>query len=298
MIEERTNVNAKATLRRLVPLLLVVLIAPVSSVQARPAFVEITATARGRTLVAEEAARARAAGRPVRQTRVWEFGPGDYFLADRLPRNLSVRLVRDATTGAMNRVVSFDVEARSREPRSAVTAVANSAGPSWIWLDAYCFGVIQNLAGRIDSCFALHGMVGESDPRDFYQLEQFGTISAKFAAKIYAGFVEGVKASSGSAPMSWIDWSPRGSLVGGCHTVGISVSALGVSIGTSALMCERWDITKWIAPGHFRNTWSCGCIHPFGQPYPNTREVKYMQVVSVPNGGVPRWTLSAGVTAR
>ena len=70
--------------------------------------------------------------------------------------------------------------------------------------------------------------------------------------------------------MSWIDWSPKSSLSGSCQTIGITVSTLG----------------------------SCDCIQLFGQPYPSTREIDYMQAVSVPGGGIARWTLSAAYLAK
>ncbi len=142
-----------------------------------------------------------------------------------------------------------------------------------------------------------HGLAGETDPRDFYQLEQYGTLGAAPFGKIYSGFLEAQQAS-GSAPMRWIDWSPRGSLSGSCAIIPLQVSALGVTIGASGLMCEHWYIYKYTAAGHFKEEWSCGCIWPFGQPYPNTREIDYMQAISVPNGGLPRWTLSAGFLAQ
>jgi hypothetical protein len=98
--------------------------------------------------------------------------------------------------------------------------------------------------------------------------------------------------------MSWIDWSPRSSLSGGCQVVPLSISALGVGLSASGVMCERWHIAKSSTAGGFRETWSCGCPIGFGPGYPNTREIDYMQAVSVWNGGVPRWTLSQGYHAR
>jgi hypothetical protein len=165
------------------------------------------------------------------------------------------------------------------------------------YLNQYCFSRMgDTLSGYLDSCYVLHKMVNESDPRDFYQLEQYGSVGAGQLRKIYSGFLEAQQAAS-SSTMSWIDWSPRGTITGSCQSVSLNVSALGVGISSSGIMCERWNITKWSAGGHFKEEWSCGCIVPFGQPYPNVREIDYMQAVSVPNGGSAVWTLSAGYTA-
>jgi hypothetical protein len=63
-------------------------------------------------------------------------------------------------------------------------------------------------------------------------------------------------------------------------------------------MCERWNVYKYADAGHFKEEWSCGCIFPFGQPYPNVREIDYLQTVSVANGRYVEWTLTAGFLAR
>ena len=88
--------------------------------------------------------------------------------------------------------------------------------------------------------------------------------------------------------MSWMDWSPRASKSGSCQGVPLSITVLGVGISASGLMCEQWNIYKYAAGGHFKEEWSCGCVYPLGQPYPQTREVDYMQAISIPGGGGPR----------
>ena len=142
----------------------------------------------------------------------------------------------------------------------------------------------------------MHRLTGESDATwDYYQLEQFGSVAAKELGKIYDGWLHGKK--TGATSMYWVDWSPRGTISGGCVTVPISVSALGFGISASGLMCERWDIFKGAAGGDLKEKWGCGCILPFGQPYPNVREIDMMQAVKVIRNASPTWTLSAGFTA-
>lgn len=281
---------------------------PASAAASDPGFPDITATAKGQELAAAASIRQAALGArtSVSDLRVWQLGVDDFFVADRLPVNLSTSTSTDAANESV-KVITFDVTgvissvrqvSSARVMGSASVEKLSALSASWAWLDQYCFSRMgSDSLGYLDSCYVLHGMVGESDPRDFYQLEQYGTVGAGTFTKIYSGFLEGTQASN-SSPMSWIDWSPKSSLSGSCQTIGITVSALGIGISSSGLMCEKWNITKYAAAGHFKEEWSCGCIQPFGQPYPNTREIDYMQAVSVPGGGIARWTLSAGYLAR
>jgi hypothetical protein len=289
--------------RRALLLLLGSIILPVhGAAAARPGVVEVTETARGRALIAEHAGRPGERGQLVAsgKIRAWEIGPGDYFLADRLPLSLRTSLERDPVSGEATRVISFDVEGALRSPRAASTAAASAGGPWWLWLDQYCFKAIDNLYGWMQSCYKLHGMVNEQDSRDFYALEQYGQIGAttRPGAQIYSGFVDAVKAT-GSATMSWIDWSPRSSVSGSCRSIPISVDALNVVLSATGVMCENWYINRSTTTGgNLRETWSCGCPIGFGVGYPSTREVDYLQLVSVLNGRVPKWTLSQGFHAR
>jgi hypothetical protein len=300
VIEVKDTVKTIRIIRRMLPLLLIAAIAPAPAATARADAVEITTTAKGRALLAARGDHARETGRPARSgVRVWEIGPGDYFFADRLPQNFRTHLERDPGSGATSRIVSFDIDARLQAPRVASAATLAAGGPWWLWLDQHCFNRFSPGYGWSDSCYALHGMVNEQDPRDFYSLNQWATLGAEDYkdTALYSGFVDAVRAST-SAPMSWIDWKPRSSLSGGCQGVPLSVSALGVSLSVSGVMCENWHIYKSSSPGGFRTTWSCGCTFPFGLQYPATRQAEYAQVVSVPNGGVPRWTISTGFHVR
>lgn len=269
-------------------------------------FIEVTSTAKGHEMAAAAATRQAALGSQtsVSDLRVWRLGPGDYFVATQLPSNLSTSTTTNGASKTV-KVITFDVSAAtSALPESTAGVIGptsmgrlSALSASWSWLDQFCFSRMgTTLLSWLDSCYVLHRLAGETDPRDFYQLEQYGTLGAGTANKIYSGFLEGTQSGS-SSPMSWIDWSPKSSVSGSCQTIGLNISALGIGISSSGLMCEHWNITKYAAAGHFKQEWSCGCVIPFGQPYPNTREIRYMQAVSVPGGGVARWTLSAGYLA-
>lgn len=253
----------------------------------------------GRELAQTGAARITAEGIPTSASAVsvWSLGAGEYLVAQQMPTNFSTSTTQNPD-GSAKVEVQFEVRATAGTPGAGTLATAATSSPSWAWLNQGCFARFSNTWGWLDSCYVLHKLVGESDPRDFYQLEQYGTVAANNnSGKIYNAWLQGQKAANSSA-MSWIDWSPRGSVSGAWQGIGISVSALGVGISTGSIMCEHWNITKWAEAGHFQNQWDCGCIYPFGQPYPNSREIDYMQAVSVPNGGVASWTLSEGFQAQ
>ena len=185
------------------------------------------------------------------------------------------------------------------EGGAAVSNVAVAATvPSWAFLNAACFSRMGSSAlGFLDSCYSIHKLVNETNSNDFYKLEQYGTLGAGSLTKIYSGWLSAVKAS-GSSAMSWIDWNPRGSTNGGCQNLTLQVQALGINFTSPAYFCESTIPTKYDAAGSFKMEWSCGCVYPFGQPYPNSREIDYLQSVSVANGGSALWTLSAGYNAR
>ena len=287
---------ARSISRPVLALVLCALLASPAAAAAHepPPVTEITATRAGRELAAAAAERRAAAGQPVPASslRVWRLAAGDYFIAERLPENFSTT-VRSWPDGRTSLDVSFDIGGRVPSAEAALELQAAATVPTWGWLNSGCFDRRNNAYGWIDPCFSIHGLFGESDPRDFIKLEHWATMGAFPLSKMYDGWVGATKGSN-SSPMSWIDWSPRSSRSGSCQVVGLSVTALGVSITSSGIMCENWIITKGSAAGSFKQQWSCGCIYPFGQPYPNTREVDYMQAVSVPNGGYASWMLTTG----
>jgi hypothetical protein len=261
-----------------------------------PGIREVTLTAAGRAMVDRTVARHRGLGigSPRADLRVWRLGPGDYLVGRYLPMGLRASVAR-GPHGSVTAGLSFQVSvAPAVPPRTRLVAVAS---PTWAWRAQDCFTRIGSVVlGYIDACYSIHRLVGESDPRDYYKLEQYGTVGAGVIRKIYSGTLSAVK-GPGSGTMRWVDWSPRGDLSGSCTGIPLSVTALGVSISGSGLMCEHWNITKGTDPGTFRESWECGCIWPLGQPYPNDREIDYMQAISVPNGKPAIWTLSAAYTA-
>jgi hypothetical protein len=267
------------------------------SASARDRWVDITATDRGRALAERAASRHGSLGvaTAAAELRVWRVGRGDYIVGPSRPEG--ARVVRERSRGGrLTFRFEHDVVADGATAGQHHRTVA--VAPAWAWVGGACFSRMGSVTlSWFDSCYQLHRLVGEADKRDFYQLHQFGTLGAGTLTKIYSGWLKAVPAP-GSAPMSWIDWSPRSNKTGTCQSVTIRVEVLSVNIQSPSFFCENNIPTKDAAPGSFRMRWDCGCVFPFGQPYPNSREVEYMQAVSVPGGGAVRWTLSAGYTAR
>lgn len=269
-----------------------------STMAAGPSTEEITGTTMAERLVAGVRDRLLAHGgiADPAALRVWRV-PGGHVVGSQAPGRIETSEVT-MTDGSVRTEIRFDVAAPRGGPPASRSreAVAAAVSPSWSWVAQACFARFGNSYAKFDTCYVMRKLVGETDPRDYYQLDHFGTAFPTFFGKLYSAWLEGRKAN-GSSAMAWVDWSPRGSRTGSCGPIPLSVSALGISVSTSSILCERWDPRKYDEAGRFRNTWSCGCIWPFGQPYPNTREVEYLQAVSVVNGGTVRWTLSAGFHA-
>lgn len=259
--------------------------------------VDITSSDVGRRLAGEVAER-QSSRRHVQAAHlhVWRIGPGDYLVGDAWPKKFKSEVAAEAT-GLTTVSMSYEVGSppNSREARRTSGAASVSAA-TWSYVSGACFTRIQNAFGWLDSCYQVHKLTNERDPRDFYKLEQYGSEGAKVFGKIYSGWLGAMKAPTSSA-MSWIDWSPRGTVTGGCQTIPLSVSALGVTYSASGIMCERWNVYKYADAGHYTEEWSCGCLLSFGQPYPNVREIDYLQVISVANGKSAIWTLRAGYQA-
>ena len=156
-----------------------------------PGPIDITSTARGQELATTGAARSTARGvrAAASDVRVWQLAPGEFLLGKALPANLRTSTVT-AANGQTTIDVSYDVGMTlgALAPRSQAVQSAAAKSPSWLWLNQACFSRISNYYGWLDSCYVEHGMINESDPRDFYQLEQWGTLGAKqLIGKYYSG---------------------------------------------------------------------------------------------------------------
>lgn len=260
---------------------------------------EITATARGAELVQSVAKRFADQGFSTDAGRLhaWELGPDEVIVGESLPANLRSSVTTSAD-GKTRVEVSWDVGVDGDDAgRVAGLEGATAATPSWQIASQGCLAWMRSLLGELLSCYKVRRLVDEAFPREYYSLEQYGTVQALFLGKIYDGWVAAVRAPN-TPVMAWEDWDPLGDLVtNNCMIQPLSISVLGTGFSTSGLLCERWDMTLYNDGGHFKQLWSCGCIYPFGQPYPNSRGMRYVQGISVSAGNGAWWTLSAGFLA-
>ena len=259
---------------------------------------EITGTARGQELVRHAAQQFADDGltADMRSLHAWEVAPGEHIVGRELPPNFSSSIPTDSA-GRTRVELRYDVTAAADPEAGRMASTGLAATPTWTQIAGQCFAWLHNAAGEMLPCYKLRKLVNETFPRDYYGLEQYGTVQATPYGKIYDGWVAAVKAPA-SSPMQWEDWDPLGDLTtSNCMIQPLSINIFGTGFSTSGLLCERWDMTLYRDAGHFKQMWSCGCIWPFGQPYPNSRGMRYVQGISVPGGGGAWWTLTAGFTA-
>jgi hypothetical protein len=260
--------------------------------------IEITGTVKGAELVRHAAQRlaGRGLSADVTPLHAWRIAADEYIVARELPRGFASSVSTD-DKGRLHVELRYEVTASAGPDEGRIAGTRIAAIPTWQPIAGQCFAWLHNVAGELLPCYKLRKLVDETFPHDYYGLEQYGTVQATLFGKIYDGWVAAVKAP-GSATMSWEDWDPLGDLTTNtCMIQPLSINVLGTGFSTSGLLCERWDMTLFQDAGHFKQMWSCGCLWPFGQPYPNSRGMRYLQGISVPGGGIPSWTLSAGFTA-
>jgi hypothetical protein len=290
--------STRAAALVMVPLLLTGPVAPVAAAGGEPQDVSLTST--GKALAAKAAQRFTLMGfaTSTEKLRVWSLEPGEYLIAGRMPANFT----SSVTLGPDGRV---EMSASYTTP-TVLDAVATSgmqvapeaveSAPYWGTVNWDCFARDSNTWGWFDTCYKTSKLYGETDSRDYWTLEQYGTAGASIFGKIYSASLSASRNGSGST-MSWLDWKPRSTVTGSCVWKGLTVSALGVSLDSGGILCEKWVPTKYADAGHFANKWDCGCIWPFGQPYPNEREVDLMQTQAIPQGGWPVWNLYESLSA-
>ncbi|WDE03104.1 hypothetical protein SG34_016980 [Thalassomonas viridans] len=165
---------------------------------------------------------------------------------------------------------------------------------SWGMQAHHCFSRYEGSTGWIDSCYKVHKLSGDGDSNyDYFQLEHYATAKGKSIWGLTRATLEASKASS-SDSMQWVDWNPRADLdVGNCSTVSLQVTAQAVGISTSHNICDKWDITKYSTPGHFKNEWKSS-----SSAQRSEREVAYMIAVKVAQGGWPVWSLTHNYDTR
>lgn len=148
--------------------------------------------------------------------------------------------------------------------------------------------------GWIDHCYKLYkyssSVWSGNSYKDLYALFHYGTARSTQYAALTRASLWSTKHPD-SSTMEWSDWDPRSDTTRSCDPVTLGFSYGAASVSMNFTQCETWDITKYIAPGEFRNDWT-------GYAVQADREVAYAVQVYVPQGGWPRWYLTVDLDFR
>lgn len=174
-------------------------------------------------------------------------------------------------------------------PDSPARNEPTAVSPYWLERESSCFAWIRNGSAYLAPCYYIHQLMNDGDgTRDYFALKFRATSGG---GRRWDAWLESIRPSS-SARQYWYDWAPGGDVTSNCQNVSLGFPVLGVIATMTSTRCERWDMTLWEDPGHFRNKWNCDCW--FG--IDADREVAFQIAVKMNQGTTPRWTLSAGFT--
>jgi hypothetical protein len=281
---------------------------PTAASAAKPRTrIDITATARGHQLIAEAAERFSSYGVPTdpADLQAITFTGGHVVVA---PAWLLAGVTVSPTTGE----VSISVGGLGKPPESKAGATRTLAGessqaaqaatPTWVTRETGCLHSLPVDSARLDSCYTISQLVNDgSGTKNYYTLRQKGT-AYEYEAGLRKAWLTAIR-PGGSTTQTWVDWSPEQSYNDNCHSIPISVSYGGASIGSSFVQCEKWyhDKTCNTCSPYFKSTWDCNCLFGLSNkeihPNPVSRAIAYAILVSVPQGMTPRWTLGIGLEA-
>lgn len=299
--------------RRIVSLAIAAMLAAPSATSAAPPArgepSDITATARGRMLAREAAARFIGYGfrADAADLAVHEDARGNVLVAPAWLADTAA--TRVGTGGRLSATIDVGGSMAAR-PRSAVhrygagraaaIALAAPPPPYWTTRERACFASIPVDSARFDSCYTIDQLIHDgSTSLNYYTLRHRGT-AFESGSGLRSAWLSAERIA-GTTAQSWIEWSPDQNYDENCHSVSVSVGFAGVGIGGSFEQCERWNITKSCNGCNvaFQNTWDCDCWFGLSAPPKSSlsRAVAYAVLVSVPSGSSPRWRLGIGLRA-
>jgi hypothetical protein len=219
-----------------------------------------------------------------KELKVYELAPEDYLVA---PASAKIELEYIKQSDGS---VKLEPKIVTASPSASLLGTKDMyvmRSQYWGLMAAECFARHEGITGWIDHCYQLHKLMGETDSqKDYYTLTHYATAKSKFPFPLTNAWITCQKHSS-SSTMWWVDWNPRtDQAVGQCGSITIGISFGAVLTYTGTICKSGWDITKYTEPGKFMNRW-------YGTAWWSEREVAYMVCVKVPQGGWPRWGLTA-----
>ena len=269
---------------------------------------DITNTKAGQTEAKAVLARWQAKGLNLRldDVKVYNFGTAETPDILVLPNDLQFQSTATEKSVA-NKVLNVNAEtAITIKPEALDKALKeqtpspNAINASWNLIYHRCLARKvrtvtinwQNAElGWMDTCFKVHKIADDGNQwRDYWQLEVYGTARSTHPFVLTQANIEAQKASTSTA-MRWVDWSPRSDLdKGGCTSVPIGISAIGLSLTSVFSVCDKWDITKFEEEGRFRNSWR-GSSWVAWWNIEAEREVAFMEAIWVSEGKTPVWNI-------
>lgn len=257
---------------------------------------EITQSPQGRAALTSSLARleAIAPGQRLADYKVYAINGNDEDVLI-APSGVEVTSATIALNpdGSATLAASAVVKAAQR-PKGSVengrAPLSSSFVSYWDWAGNYCFSRSSTDFGYFDTCWYINQLMNDPNgSADYYSFYQYGTAGPTGGGILTDAWLESGKHAS-SSTMSWVDWSPKSDTSGSCTTgYTVSVSAFGVGLSASHTRCETWDITKGSAAGSFKNDWGTNAT--------GDRELGYITVISVPEGGTPVWWVNFSHTS-
>ena len=206
--------------------------------------VDITPTARGHQLIAEAAQRFSSYGVPTdpADLQAIRFTGGHVVVA---PAWLLAGVTVSPTTGEVSvRVGGFATPPESKSGAARAVAgepgqAAPAATPRWVTRETGCLSSLPVDSARLDSCYTISQLMNDgSGIKNYYALRHKGT-AYEYGAGLRKAWLTAIR-PGGSTTQSWVDWSPEQSYDDNCHSIPISVSYGGASVGSSFVQCEKW----------------------------------------------------------
>lgn len=281
---------------------------PTVASAARPETrIDITATARGHQLTAETAERFSSYGVPTdpADLHAIAFAGGHVVVG---PAWLLAGVKVSPITGDVAVRVGglfTPPESSARGARALAGESRQAAGaatPTWVTRETGCLNSLPVHSARLDSCYTISQLMNDgSGTKNYYALRHRGT-AYEYEAGLRKAWLTAIR-PGGSTLQAWVDWSPEQSYNDNCHSIPISVSYEGASIGSSFVQCEKWHHDKSCnsCSPYFKSTWECNCLFGLSNkevyPDPISRAIAYAILISVPQGKTPRWTLGIGLEA-
>ena len=248
---------------------------------------DITATAKGRALIAQTSVRYAAKGLRPQTLRVIKDAAG-FVVA---PANTKFATVEVDIAGGQKGIAVAPLTPDA-PAAPGVSPAAITATPSWTFQDNACFTRFGNDDfSWMDHCYYMYRLSNDGNGSyDWFALNHYATMGANSPWVLRWGLIRAYR--YGSSPQTWADWDPAADWQGGsCGQISLSISVGVANLGTSVERCPQiWDMSKsanGTSPDYTLQWVSTGTR--------SNRALKFEIAVRVAQGGWAQWALPAEV---